>query len=126
VSSLGGVINNQTERDEKAGAQQREEAQQGPLGGLLAAQAGAGALLRSHALHGEAVVLDDVAVVGQRRLDDDLVVHLAVEAEARVPHVAQRVGEVALQVDTVQDGGWARETGGGEGNRRSGGGGEMD
>ena len=56
-------------------------------------------------------MLDDVAVVGERRLDDDLVVHLAVQSEARVPHVAQRVGEVALQVHSVQRGGWGRDTG---------------
>lgn len=120
MSSLGGVINNQTECDEEAGAQQREEAQQGPLGQHLAAQARAGVpgtLLRNHPLHREAVVLDDVPVVGQRGLDDDLIMHLAIEAEARVPHVAQRVSEVTLQVDTIQDGGWDTRR-----KRRSGGG----
>lgn len=71
----------------------------------MAAEAGlrhAGTLLRRSSLNGEAVVLDDVAIVGQRGLDDDLLVDLAVQAKPWVPLVAQGVGKVTLQVDAVQ------------------------
>lgn len=62
----------------------------------------AGALLRWSFLDGEAVVLDDVAIVGERGLDDDLFVDVAVQAEPRVPLVAQSICKVTLQVHTVQ------------------------
>lgn len=71
----------------------------------MAPQAGlweAGALLGRSSLDGEAVVLDDVAVVGEGGLDDDLFVDLAVQAKPGVPLVAQGVSKVTLQVYTVQ------------------------
>lgn len=61
-----------------------------------------GALLGRSCLVGEAVMLDDVAIVGERRLDDDLLVDLAVQSKARIPQVTEGIGEVSLQVDTVQ------------------------
>ena len=44
---------------------------------------------------------------------------LAVQSEARVPHVAQRVGEVPLQVHPVQRGGWTRYNRRGAGNKQT-------
>lgn len=47
-------------------------------------------------------MLNDVAVIGERGLDDDLVVDLTVQAELWVPLVVQGVGKVPLQVYTIQ------------------------
>ena len=98
--SLGCIVDNEPQCEQDSRAHQREEAHHGPLGEDLAAQAGwglAGALLGRGPLLWEAVVLDDVAVVGQRGLDDGLVLDVAVQAEAWVSLVVEGVGEVALQ-----------------------------
>ena len=47
-------------------------------------------------------MLNDVAVIGERGLDNDFLVDLAVQTELWVPLVIQGVGKVALQVYTIQ------------------------
>lgn len=62
----------------------------------------AGTLLGGSSLHGETVVLDDVAVIVEGVLNDDFLVDLNAHSELWVPLVAQGVGKVALQVYTIQ------------------------
>lgn len=103
--SLGCVVDDEAQGDQHPGANQSQEAHHRPLDQHVAAEAGlrhAGTLLGRSSLDGEAVVLDDVAIVGERGLDDDLLVDVAVQAETRVPLVAQGVGKVTLQVHAVQ------------------------
>jgi len=103
--SLGCVVDDEAQADQRPGTHQGQEAHHGPLDQRLAAEAGlrpAGTLLRGGARNREAVVPDDVAIVGERGLDDDLLVNVAVQAEARVPLVAQGVRKVTLQVHAIQ------------------------
>lgn len=103
--SLGCVVDNEAQGDQHPRTYQSQEAHHRPPDQHVAAQAGlrhAGTLLGCGSLNGEAVVLDDVAIVGEGRLDDDLLVDVAVQAEPRVPLVAQGVGEVTLQVYAIQ------------------------
>lgn len=53
-------------------------------------------------LNWEAVMLDDVAIVGKRGFDNDFLVDLAIQAEPRVSLIVQGIGKVTLQVYTIQ------------------------
>ncbi|KAA8586860.1 hypothetical protein FQN60_000696 [Etheostoma spectabile] len=61
----------------------------------------AGTLLGRSSLYGEAVVLDDVAIVGERGLDDDLFVDMAVHPKPPVPLVTQGRGRQAAALPCV-------------------------
>lgn len=103
--SLGCVVNNEAQGDEHSRTYQSQEAHHGPFDQHVAAGAGlrgSWALLWRGSLNGEAVVLDDVAIVGERGLDNDFLVDVAVQAEPRVPLIAQGISKVSLQVHTVQ------------------------
>lgn len=104
--SFGRVVNNEAQSDQHPRAHQGQEAHHGPLDQDVAPRAGlrsGGTLLRSGALSGEAVVPDEVAIVGEGGFDDDFLVDLAVQAELWVSLVVQGVDEVTLQVDAIQD-----------------------
>lgn len=107
--SLGCVVNNKTQCDQHPWAYQSQEAHHRPSDQHIAAWAGLrqrGTLLGRCPLDGETVVLDDVAIVWERRLDDHLLVDLAVQTKARVSQVTEGIGEVSLQVDTIQSVCW--------------------
>lgn len=111
--SLRCVVDDKAQSDQHPWTHHSEEPQHRPLYQHMAAQAGlrqSGTLLGRSSLNGEAIMLDDVTVVGERGLDNDLVLDLAVQTKAWVPLVVQGVSEVTLQVYTVQIVRWGGKT----------------
>lgn len=103
--SFGCVVDDEAQGDQHPRTHQCQETHHRLSDQYLAAKAGlrpAGTLLRGGSLDGETVVLNDVAVIGERGLDDDFLVDLTVQAELWVPLVIQGVGKVTLQVYTIQ------------------------
>lgn len=103
--SLGCIVNNEAQGDQHPWTYQNQEAHHRTLAQDVAATAGrcqTGTQLWLCSLNWEAVMLDDVAIVGKRGFDNDFLVDLAIQAEPRVSLIVQGIGKVTLQVYTIQ------------------------